>query len=243
MFSAASPGHSRGRLTLAAGQTQNMDSTSKRVVVQHTTANYDFFFFTLPAQGLSRAFFLANTQGPAPLRNKRYPDGFPCLSQHAERVNESVTVDTAVLLVLSFAAMTQNNTGLVLFASEERGKAHFVEPCSWWQTEDVQHLAELGANRGAFHTCERVQNWTKQRCDKAISFGFMANGRTKATEVKEGCTNLGPEQTYLGPLCKHLSAALISHSVCRNQEKQTSAHQSVPISCSQCYDSQGNGRS
>ena len=95
---------------------------------------------------MSRALF-ANTQGPA----------FHWLSQHAKRVNDSVTVDTAVLLTLLFAAMTQNNTGLVLFTSEERGNAHFGESCSWWQTEDVQHLAELGANISAFHTCEQVQ--------------------------------------------------------------------------------------
>ena len=33
--------------------------------------------------------------------------------------------------------------------SEERGDAHFGEPCSWWQTAEVKHLAKLGATRGA----------------------------------------------------------------------------------------------
>ena len=100
--------------------------------------------------------------------------------------------------------MAQNSTGLVLFAAEERGKAHFGEPCSWWQTEDLHLLAELGATRGAFFTCELDQKWTKQRCDKPGSFGFVANFKAKASEVKEGWPQLeGPEQTYMGPLSKH----------------------------------------
>ena len=38
--------------------------------------SYDLVFVTFPAKGMSRALF-ANKQGPAPLRNKRYPYGFP----------------------------------------------------------------------------------------------------------------------------------------------------------------------
>ena len=114
------------------------------------------------------------------MRNKRYPSGFPWLSQHTKRVNDAVTVETAFLIALAFAAMAQNSTGLVLFAAEERGKAHFGEPCSWWQTEILHHLAELGATRGAFFTCELDQKWTKQRCDKPGSFGFMANFKAES---------------------------------------------------------------
>ena len=46
--------------------------------------SYDLVFVTLPTEGMSRALF-ANAQGPAPLRNKQYPYGFPWLSQHAKR--------------------------------------------------------------------------------------------------------------------------------------------------------------
>ena len=44
--------------------------------------------------------------------------------------------------------------------SEERGDAHFGEPCSWWQTAEVKHLAKLGATRGAQHTCELAHRWS-----------------------------------------------------------------------------------
>ena len=79
-----------------------------------------------------------------------------------------------MLLTLSFAAMTQTNTGLVLFAPEERGKAHFGEPCSWWQTEDVQHLAELGASRGAFFSTTLVAQLVS--CEAGL--GRMVMGPT-----------------------------------------------------------------
>ena len=189
--------------------------------------SFDLVFVTLPAKGTSRALF-ANKQGPAPLRNKRYPYGFPWLSQHAKRVNDSITVDTAFLLTLSFAAMTQNNTGPVLFASEERGQAHFGEPCSWCQTEDVQHLAELGANRGALYSCELVHKWTEQRSVKAGSLGFMVDFCAKAKEVKEGWPNIkSPEQTYEGPLSKHCGCGHSHQLLSLPKAKETNISPSV----------------
>ena len=86
---------------------------------------------------------LQTNKGPSPPWSKMYPYGFPCLSQHTKRVNDAVTTEIAFPPVLAFATVTQKNTLLVLFGSDERGKAHFGEPCSWWQTEDEGLLAVL----------------------------------------------------------------------------------------------------
>ena len=45
---------------------------AKEVLHSIQQQNYDLVFVTLLAKGMSRALF-ANKQGPAPLRNKRYP--------------------------------------------------------------------------------------------------------------------------------------------------------------------------
>ena len=83
-------------------------------------------FTTLPSKGMSRASF-ANKEGPRPLRNKRYPYGFPWLSKFSRRQVDKTTIEAATLLMCAFATMTQGNTGLVLFAPEERGEAHYAE--------------------------------------------------------------------------------------------------------------------
>ena len=128
---------------------------------------------SLPAQGMSRTL-LANANGPSPQRSRRYPYGFPWLPQQGKGATDSVTINAAALLVLALAAVTQKNTALVLPTSEERGEAHFGEPCSWWQTAEVKHLAELGAIRGALYTCELAHKWSQGTVDKPGSMGFMA---------------------------------------------------------------------
>ena len=111
---------------------------------------FDMVWITLPTQGMSRTHF-ANANGPSPQRSRRHPCGFPWLPEQGKRATDSVTINAAALLVLAFAAMTQKNTALVLTTSEERGEGHFGEPCSWWQTAEVKHLAKLGANRHSTH--------------------------------------------------------------------------------------------
>ena len=156
-----------------------MDSAGEGTAVERATPKVRHCLCVSPGQR-------DNKQGPSPLRGKMYPYGFPWLSQQAKRVNDAVTTESAFLLALALAAVTQNITGMVLFAAEERGKAHFGEPCSWWQTEDVRLLAHLGATRGAFYSCEIVKHWTSKSCLKPGSLGVMSNFSAQCKELKEG---------------------------------------------------------
>ena len=122
----------------------------------------------------SRLLF-ANASGPSPQRSRMYPYGFPWLPQQGKRATDSVTINAAILLMLAFAAMTQKSTPLLLTTSEERGEAHFGEPCSWWQTVEVKILAKLGATKGALYTCELARRWSQVNIDKPGSLGFMTN--------------------------------------------------------------------
>ena len=194
--------------------------------VQHQ--KFDIVFVSLPAKGMARPLF-ANKQGPSPLRGKMYPYGFPWLSQQAKRVNDAVTTEAAFLLALALAAVTQNNTGMVLFAAEERGKAHFGEPCSWWQTEDVRLLAHLGATRGAFYSCEIVKHWTGKSCLKPGSLGVMSNFSAQCTELKEGWPQIsGEDSKYSGPLSSSCNCGF------RHQTLQTSKAQNFAVEAAVC---------
>ena len=150
---------------------------------------------------MSRTLF-ANANGPSPQRNRRYPDGFPWLPQQGKRATDSVTINAAALLVLAFAAMTQKNTALVLTTSKERGEAHFGEPCSWWQTAEVKHIANL-ANRGALYMCELAHKWSQGNVVKPGSLGFMANFPCSEA-VKTGWPRFNAK--HLGPLSQHANA-------------------------------------
>ena len=183
---------------------------------------FDVIVITLPAKGMSRALF-ANDQGPSPLRSKLYPYGFPWLSQHTKRVNDAVTIEASFLMVLAFAAILQDNTGMVLFAAEERGKAHFGEPCSWWQSKEVRHLSDLGAIRGAYYTCELVQKWTGKSIARPGSMGVMTNFSAKSAELKEGWPQVnGPGQNYSGPLSNRCDCGF-SHTPLEQTRVQTNA--------------------
>ena len=118
-----------------------------RLLLDISQGKFDMVWITLPTQGMPRTLF-ANANGPSPQRSRRYPYGFPWLPQQGKRATNAVTIHAATLLVLAFAAMTQKGTALVLTTSEERGEAHFGEPCSWWQTAEVRYLAKLAATRG-----------------------------------------------------------------------------------------------
>ena len=195
--------------------------------VQHQ--KFDIVFVSLPAKGMARPLF-ANKQGPSPLRGKMYPYGFPWLSQQAKRVNDVVTTESAFLLTLALAAVTQNNPFMVLFAAEERSKAHFGEACSWWQTEDVRLLAHLGATRGAFYSCEIVKHWTGKSCLKPGSLGVMSNFSAQCKELKEGwpADLRRRAQVRLGPLSRNCNCGS------RHQTLYTSKAQNFAVEAAVC---------
>ena len=166
--------------------------------IQHQS--FDLVLIALPSKGMSRKLF-ANKLGPSPLRSKSYPYGYPWLSQHSKSVNDAVSIEAAFVLALALATLTQNNTALALLAAEERGKAFSGEPCSWWQTEEVRLLSELGATRSALYSCELVQKWTKQNRDKPGSMGIMTNFGVQCPELHEGWPQLSETSpSYMGPL-------------------------------------------
>ena len=190
--------------------------------------SFDVVFIAVPSKGMSRTLF-ANKLGPSPLRSKSFPYGYPWLSQHTKRVNDAVTIEAAFLFALALATLTQNNTAQVLFAAEERGKTFYGEPCSWWQTEEVRIMSELGATRSALYSCELVQKWTKQSRDKPGSIGLMTNFDAHCAERHEGWPQLSETAlSYVGPFpdeckcgCKHTSletartqATAVEPSIC-----------------------------
>ena len=210
-------GHQKVQETLADVSGWDMDKShrwtqdAQRLLFDISQGKFDMVWITLPTQGMSRTLF-ANANGPSPQRSRRYPYGFPWLPQQGKRATDAVTIHAATLLVLAFAAMTQKGTALVLTTSEERGEAHFGEPCSWWQTAEVRYLAKLGATRGAFYTCELAHKWSQGAIDKPGSLGFMANFPCSEA-VKTGWPQLSAQREYLGPLpqtcqCTHRHAAL-----------------------------------
>ena len=173
---------------------------AKEILFDIQQQKFDLVLISLPSKGMSRTMF-ANKLGPSPLRSKGYPYGYPWLSQHTKRVNDAVTIEAAFMLALALATLVQNHTALALFAAEERGKAFYGEPCSWWQTEEVRLMSELGAARGALYSCEVVQKWTKQVRDKPGSLGFMTNFCLQGTEFHEGWPQLSEaSSSYVGPL-------------------------------------------
>ena len=158
-----------------------------------------------------------------------YPYGFPWLSQQAKRVNDAVTTESAFLLALALAAVTQNNTGMVLFAAEERGKAHFGEPCSWWQTEDARLLAHLGATRGAFYSCELVKHRTSKSSLKPGALGVVSNFSAQCKELKEGWPQIsGEERKFSGPLSRSCNCGF------RHQTLYTSKAQNFTVEAAVC---------
>ena len=115
------------------------------------------------------------------------------------RATDSVTINAAVLLVLAFAALTNKSRALVLTASEERGEAHFGEPCSWCPTSKVKHLAKPSATKGAFYTCELARRWCQGNADKPGSLGVLTNFPCSGA-VKTGWPKYNAKKLYLGPL-------------------------------------------
>ena len=79
-------------------------------------------------------------KGPTPTRGKRYFYGVPWLSKYDRREEDKVYIDAACFLVIARARMIQCNTGFVLCALEERGGAHFGEPCSWWEAAEKRDV-------------------------------------------------------------------------------------------------------
>ena len=75
----------------------------------------------------------------------------------------ALLIQAATCLVYAFATMTRRSTGLLLFASEVRGEAHFGEPCSWWQSSELQLMSKLGSSqRGILHMrdCQEMGSHT-----------------------------------------------------------------------------------
>ena len=133
-------------------------------------------------------------------QGKSYPCGYPWLSQHTKRVNDAVTIEAAFMLALALATLTQNNTALALLVAEG-GKAFYGEPCSWWQTEEVRLMSEVGATRSALSSCELVKKWTKQNRDKPGSMGIMTNFCVQCPELHEGWPQLSEAPlSHVGPL-------------------------------------------
>ena len=179
--------------TLQLDKHKKLDASSERVAVKRAASGF--------RRRLCFTSWPVTTQGETvSVRNKK-------------RVNDAVTTETAFLLVLALATLTQNNTGLVMFASKERGEAHFGEPCWWWQTEDVRLFAELGASRGAFYSCELVKRWTNKSCVRPGCMGVMTNFRVHCQELKEGWPQISnPDRSYSGPLSNRCKA-------CQKQQK------------------------
>ena len=134
------------------------------------------------------------------------------------------------MLALVLATLTHNNTALALLAAEGRGKSFYGEPSSWWQTEEVRLMSELGATRSALCSYEPVQKWTKQNRDKPGSMGIMTNFCVQCPELHEGWPQLSEASlsSNVGPLpvmckcgCKHTSlitarplATAVEPSIC-----------------------------
>ena len=128
---------------LSLNMVKQWSAPAKEILFAIQQQRFDLVVIALPSKGMSRTMF-ANKLGPSPLRSKSYPYGYPWLSQQTTRVNDAVTIEAAFMLAFALATLVQNHTALALFAAEERGKAFYGEPCSWWQTEEVRLMSELG---------------------------------------------------------------------------------------------------
>ena len=183
---------------LSLNMVKQWSAPAKEILFAFQQQRFDLVVIALPSKGMSRKMF-ANKLGPSPLRSKSYPYGNPWLSQHTKRVNDAVTIEAAFMLALALATLAQDHTALALFAAEERGKAFYGR--SWWQTEEVRLVSELGATRGALYSCEVVQRWTKQVRDKPGSLDIMTNFCLQCTEFHEGWPQLSEASlSYVGPL-------------------------------------------
>ena len=109
-------------------------------------------------------------------------------SQVSLRFHLAVTIQAATCLVYAFATMTRRSRGLSLFASEERGDAHFGESCSWWQSSELQPMSRLGAHR----VCVT-------RLRKAGSMGVLSNFRLPVS-CAVGWPRLNEARKYMGPV-------------------------------------------
>ena len=205
-----------------------MDSAGEGIAVERATPKVRHCLCVSPGQRDGQTSVCKQT-GTISAQRKNVSVRIPWLPQQAKRVNDAVTTEAAFLLALALAAVTQNNTGMVFFAAEERGKAHFGEPCSWWQTEDVRLLAHLGATRGAFYSCEIVKHWTGKSCLKPGSLGVMSNFSAQCTELKEGWPQIsGEDSKYSGPLSSSCNCGF------RHQTLYTSKAQNFAVEAAVC---------
>ena len=198
---------------------------AKNLLFQVQQGNFDLVCVTLPVHGMSRALF-ANSSGPSPLRSRRYPYGFPWLTAQCKRAVDAITIQAATLMVYAFATMTQRSTGLLLFASEERGEAHFGEPCSWWQSTELQLMSNLGAHRGAFYTCEIAKKWGVTNLSKAGSMGVLSNFQLPVS-CAVGWPRINENREYKGPLSAKCSCGTPHDSIKNQRASSAAIHSTV----------------
>ena len=198
---------------------------AKNLLFQVQQGNFDLVCVTLRVHGMSRALF-ANSSGPSPLRSRRYPYGFPWLTAHSKRAVDEITIQAATLMVYAFATMTRRSTGLLLFASEERGEAHFGEPCSWWQSSELQLVSRLGAHRVAFYTCDIAKRWGVTQLDKAGSMGVLSNFRLPVSSAA-GWPRISESREYRGPLSAKCSCGAQHESIKSQKASSPAIHATV----------------
>ena len=174
---------------------------------------------------MSRALF-ANSSGPSPLRSRRYPYNFPWLTAQCKRAVDAITIQAATLMVYAFATMTQRRTGLLLFASEECGEAHFGEPCSWWQSAELQLMSNLGIHRGAFYTCEIAKKWRVTHLSKAGSMGVLSNFRLPVS-CAVGWPRISESREFEGPLSAKCSCGTQHDSIKSQKVSSPAIHATV----------------
>ena len=191
---------------------------SKNLLFQVQQGNFDLVCVTLPVHGMSRALF-ANSSGPS-------PTGFLGSRHKANALLMRSPFRQRLSMVYAFATMTRRSTGLLLFASEERGEAHFGEPCSWWQSSELQLMSSLGAHRGAFYTCEIAKRWGVSHLNKAGSLGVLSNFRLPVS-CAAGWPRISESREYRGPLSAKCSCGAKQESIKSQKASSPAIHATV----------------
>jgi hypothetical protein len=178
------------------------DDDWAKIIRAIKAGKYHILIAAPPCEQYSRALF-ANRDGPRPLRDRRYPRGFPWMKKPQQRKQVALhnLLHDRTREALREASNSPTQTDWLVEFPEDLGKHKFGTPATFWDDETKKLVADCKASSVAHFTCRWGVNRRKPE-------------RTASTFLQH--TELGPNSWpminkstsfYEGPLPKDCGCA------------------------------------
>lgn len=144
-------------MDLLKGKQFDLSDPSRQSCYLEIAKTKDVVICTPPCSDFSRAKW-ANKNGPPPLRNKFYPNGFPWLSTFHR--NKADLNNSLIMFMWKLAAQIGKDKWQLFLAEhpEDLGRMAnqpaFATPASIWQSDEFLKLWQSGWYSGAFRQCD-----------------------------------------------------------------------------------------